>query len=394
MKPNVKQKQPVVQLAINNALTGGGGGGGGDGYTKAEADAKFETITNAQSTYLAIADADEVPEVTSDDNGKVLTATYSEGTSSYAWATPAVPSVPSKKILTTKCTNKGSSWKPVTFTGLDSGDVIYFNGNDIWTDGNDTYCSIGNGHHYVLDKHTTHWSSVTFNGIPTADKNYFNPGYMFTDGKDIFCAFGNGSYKLNKETRTWASVTISDPNNIMIGIGWQSFLITLGGNLYYFNNSVYKFTENSGSYSWSSSTDLDTLKNNLSMVDATEIFSDGQSYYSLDAPAINLIYWDYTGNEATSEDSYLYLDFGAFSGPYNTDNFFTMNNKWYYLVNNYWVYELNIVYVQDGPAVMGYKRYTVDTNFNPQYLWTDGDNIYHTNKGNTTMYAPNYNMAI
>ena len=89
MKPNVKQKQPVVQLAINNALTGGGGGGGGDGYTKAEADAKFETITNAQSTYLAIADADEVPEVTSDDNGKVLTATYSEGTSSYAWATPA-----------------------------------------------------------------------------------------------------------------------------------------------------------------------------------------------------------------------------------------------------------------------------------------------------------------
>ena len=85
MKSPVKQKPSTLQQAINNAMSGGGGGGG-DGYTKAEADAKFETITNAASTYLAKADADEVPAVTSGDNGKVLTATYSEGTGSYAWA--------------------------------------------------------------------------------------------------------------------------------------------------------------------------------------------------------------------------------------------------------------------------------------------------------------------
>lgn len=96
MKSPVKQKPSTLQTIINNAQTGGGGGGTVDAYTKAEADAKFETQTNAsstylskstaQSTYLAIADADEVPEVTSSDNGKVLTATYSEGTGSYAWA--------------------------------------------------------------------------------------------------------------------------------------------------------------------------------------------------------------------------------------------------------------------------------------------------------------------
>lgn len=50
----VKQKQHTLQSIINTAQTGGGSGG--DSYTKAEADAKFETITNAASTYQPKAD--------------------------------------------------------------------------------------------------------------------------------------------------------------------------------------------------------------------------------------------------------------------------------------------------------------------------------------------------
>lgn len=42
MKTNVKQKQPTLQDIINRAQAGGGGG---DSYTKAEADAKFQTIS-------------------------------------------------------------------------------------------------------------------------------------------------------------------------------------------------------------------------------------------------------------------------------------------------------------------------------------------------------------
>lgn len=41
---NVKQKQQTLQTIIDNAQAGGGGGGG-DSYTKAEADAKFQTIS-------------------------------------------------------------------------------------------------------------------------------------------------------------------------------------------------------------------------------------------------------------------------------------------------------------------------------------------------------------
>ncbi len=40
MKPIVKQKQATLQTIINNAQAGGGDG---DSYTKAEADAKFQT---------------------------------------------------------------------------------------------------------------------------------------------------------------------------------------------------------------------------------------------------------------------------------------------------------------------------------------------------------------
>lgn len=128
------QRVEIIAQDVEELKNSGGGGGGGtsDAYTKAEADAKFETITNATATYQKISgmssygtktwttenfqpigdyltatdiadmatktwvgqqgyltDANEVPAITSSDNGKVLTASYSGGTGSYAWATPA-----------------------------------------------------------------------------------------------------------------------------------------------------------------------------------------------------------------------------------------------------------------------------------------------------------------
>ena len=54
MKSNYKQKQPTIQ-ALLDAAQSGGGGGGGDSYTKAEADAKFQTIAG-MSGYVPITD--------------------------------------------------------------------------------------------------------------------------------------------------------------------------------------------------------------------------------------------------------------------------------------------------------------------------------------------------
>lgn len=49
MKTVIKQKQPTLQKLIDNLQAGGGSGG--DSYTKAEADAKFQTIA-AMSGYV------------------------------------------------------------------------------------------------------------------------------------------------------------------------------------------------------------------------------------------------------------------------------------------------------------------------------------------------------
>ena len=81
-----KQKQPVVQTAINNALSGGGGGGGGTtDYTELENKPQINSVTLSGNKTTSDLGIDEVPEVTSEDNGKILKATYSEGEGSYAW---------------------------------------------------------------------------------------------------------------------------------------------------------------------------------------------------------------------------------------------------------------------------------------------------------------------
>lgn len=98
-----------LEIIAKQAASGSGGGGSVDAYTKAEADLKFQTIAGmssyqttagmesyltkeeAASTYLT--SADEVPTVGENDNGKILTATYSNGEGSYSWETVPTPSV-------------------------------------------------------------------------------------------------------------------------------------------------------------------------------------------------------------------------------------------------------------------------------------------------------------
>ena len=115
----LEQRVEILAQKIEN---GAGGGGSVDAYTKAQADAKFETQSHASETYQTksgmssyatttdisdmatktwvgeqgyMTNADEVPTVGSTDNGKVLTASYSSDTGSYSWESlPSVDEVP------------------------------------------------------------------------------------------------------------------------------------------------------------------------------------------------------------------------------------------------------------------------------------------------------------
>lgn len=107
-----KQKHDTVQDLLNTVQTGGGGGGSIDPsnyYTKTQCDDKFLTQSAAtayqpisgMSSYALKTEA--VPEVTSNDNDKVLKSAYSGGAGSYAWQTirevPTVTSSDNGKIL-------------------------------------------------------------------------------------------------------------------------------------------------------------------------------------------------------------------------------------------------------------------------------------------------------
>lgn len=48
------QRVEIIAADVEELKSSGGGGGTSEGYTKAEADAKFETITNAAATYQTI----------------------------------------------------------------------------------------------------------------------------------------------------------------------------------------------------------------------------------------------------------------------------------------------------------------------------------------------------
>ena len=145
------QRVEIIAADVEELKNSGGGGGGGtsDAYTKAEADAKFETITNAAATYQTISgmssygtktwatdnfqvkgdyltpssiadmatktwvgeqgfltDANEVPPITSSDDGKVLTAA-SNGT--YSWKTVSSPAPANMEVTTNKVTSLSSS---------------------------------------------------------------------------------------------------------------------------------------------------------------------------------------------------------------------------------------------------------------------------------------------
>lgn len=58
-----------------------------------DADADGNTITTTYATKSEIQNIDEVPAVTSADDGKLLAASYSGGTGSYGWSSVSVPTI-------------------------------------------------------------------------------------------------------------------------------------------------------------------------------------------------------------------------------------------------------------------------------------------------------------
>lgn len=119
----LEQRVEILAQKVENGT--GGGGAPADAYTKAQADAKFQTIagmsgyqtTSGMSSYLTkeeaaatyMTSADEVPPITSSDGGKFLRANYynATGTSDYSWENIPVPN--DVEMTTNKVTSLSNS---------------------------------------------------------------------------------------------------------------------------------------------------------------------------------------------------------------------------------------------------------------------------------------------
>ena len=154
----------------------------------------------------------------------------------------------------------GSNWSAKTWSGLTS-----FNGEYIWSDGDNIYYS-NNNDQYVLDKSTSTWSTKIWNGLP----NYggFIAPAIWTDGENIYYSPGSNHYVLNKSTSTWSTKV------------WYGLTGFHGSNIWSDGDNIYNSSGSSQNIlDKSTSTWSDKTWSGLTSFTGNNIWSEGDNIY-------------------------------------------------------------------------------------------------------------------
>ena len=117
-----------------------------------------------------------------------------------------------------------NTWTTKTWSGLTD-----FDGNRIWTDGNNIYYSAGTLKQYVLNTTTNTWNRKTWNGYVNLES--YN---IWTDGNNIYYSYGGIQLVLDIATSTWNRKTWSGLTSFYGNNIW-----TDGNNIYYSNGSEH-----------------------------------------------------------------------------------------------------------------------------------------------------------
>lgn len=169
------------------------------------------------------------------------------------------------------------TWSTKTWNGLTS-----FNGDYIWTDGENIYYS-NTSNQYVLNKETSTWSAKTWNGLTP------NARYIWTDGENIYYGSSASTQRvLNKATSTWETKTWKNGMSVAGNFVW-----TDGDNIYCSGGIGVQFVLNKFN---SAKPLIDTRYNNLNM-GAQDI------YFTGDDPGD--VVW---AREGDTEDARIYYD--------------------------------------------------------------------------------------
>ncbi len=282
-------------------------------------------------------------------------------------------------------------WLVESFGGLAS-----FNGNYIWTDGENTYYS-NYDKQYILNKQTNFWEKITWTGLTSLVEGR----YIWTDGENTYYSNGSSHYVL-KDDNTWEKMTWQGNSSFYGYYVWSNGVNVYLGNEYVLNGNTWE------PINW-----VNAVNNMI----RDDIWTDGEKYYYSDRDSSTHYEIDFENKEwkeKTWEYQPSYLA-GNRIWTDGTATYFSNGTSQYILdktANTWKEYEwqnvdlLNFfgeyVYKIDDVIYHSYNKYQyklVDgqwqnmiwgglANFNPNnnQVWSDGINIYYSNNNEQAVY--------
>ncbi len=242
----------------------------------------------------------------------------------------------------------------VPFSGQSIVDIC---GNNVWTDGNNTYYSDGTKQ-YVWNLDTRGWSKMTWNGLSSFE------GYnVWTDGVDYYYSNRSYQYVLNTATHTWSTMT------------WNGRTYHVGGKIwtdginYYSSYNADQYVLEVATHTWSKITwNGLPLKQNYTMFDGDDIWTDGVNYY-----------YSTTNDPVNYENAQYVLDATTHTWLKMTWNGFSAidGNKVWTDGVNFFYSDADSQYVLDVATHTWLKMTWNVADIRGDAVWTDGVNYYY-----------------
>lgn len=262
-----------------------------------------------------------------------------------------------------QCNQKNISFEPYSWNGLTE-----FNGNCVWTDGQNVYYS-NNQEQYVLNQETSTWEEKIWYGSMTYPMGY----EIWTDGQSFYWtesySLNNKTYYnhyvLNKNTSTWEPTVFYGLDNASSFAGNS---VWTDGQKTYYSYYEEQYVLNKETSTWE-----EKVWNGFTDFQGSYVWTDGQNIYC-----------------SASED-----------------NQYVLNIKTSTWEEKVWVFEKDSFYVKgdwtDGQDIFSFRNaingiecyvlekqtYTwkflltlnlenIDYAFSPVCIWSDGTNCFYS----------------
>ena len=230
-----------------------------------------------------------------------------------------------------------------------------YNGQYVWTDKINTYCS--NNSSKVFDKETSTWKNKEFYIL---EKSTLYGQYIWSDGTNAYYSEWGNQYTL--ENGNWVTKEWKDPNGNDFYF-YGNYIWSDGINTYYSEDSRQYVLENGN---WVTKEWKDSDGNNFYFY-GENIWTDGiNTYYSYDNDQWVLENGVWVKKEWKDSDGNNFRFYRQFIWSDGTNTYYSESDRQYTLENGNWV-------TKEWKDPNGNDFY-----FNGNYIWSDGINTYYS----------------